>query len=493
MSLISQDLVISSNMYLFIVFNQVKEIQMQKIKSLPMPPKMGILGHVSYLKKSNIHQQMLSWVNEYGAYFRLKLGMKDVMVLSDPSQIKIILKSRPDDFRRLKSIESVFKEAGLNGVFSAEGERWKHQRKLTEPMFQPNHLKHFYPHLQMITKRLRQRFEKLSESENIIDLILEFKKYTVDVTSLLAFGEDFNSIEQSDIPLRENLQHIFPVISQRSKSPLPLWRFFKTKKDRQFDASLEEISHFVSTCINKQRIRLADYPKLRESPENMLQIMLIEQESDASLTDQDILANAITLLLAGEDTTANTLTWMAFLVSGNQDHEQALQNELADLGGAPVLEWPLPRVPYMTAIMYEAMRLKPVAPLLYLEPTKDTCIGDFEIKKGTPVFVMLHANGFDPNLFENPMSFNPDRWIKKKGTSFSNLQPFGGGARLCPGRSLAIMEIKLAFHSLFKEFTLEPQQGPESVIEQFAFTMSPIGFKVKIKKRTDTNKSIENY
>ncbi|MEZ8981992.1 cytochrome P450 [Vibrio splendidus] len=95
----------------------------------------------------------------------------------------------------------MFEEAGLNGIFSAEGDRWKHQRKLTEPMFQPSHLKHFYPKLSVITERLRKHFEKLSESGTVVDLVSEFKKYTVDVTSLLAFGEDFNSIEQSDTPL----------------------------------------------------------------------------------------------------------------------------------------------------------------------------------------------------------------------------------------------------------------------------------------------------
>ncbi len=97
---------------------------------------------------------------------------------------------------------------------------------------------------------------------------------------------------------------------------------------------------------------------------------------------------------------------------------------------------------------------------------------------------MLHANGFDPDLFEDPTTFNPNRWVEKDGASFSNLQPFGGGARLCPGRSLAMMEIKLAFHTLFKEFSIEPQQAPETVVEQFAFTMSPVGFNVKITKRS---------
>ena len=96
---------------------------------------------------------------------------------------------------------------------------------------------------------------------------------------------------------------------------------------------------------------------------------------------------------------------------------------------------------------------------------------------------MLHANGFDPELFADPKTYDPNRWLEQGGASFSNLQPFGAGARLCPGRSLAMMEIKLAFHALFSSFRVEPQQSQEDVVEQFAFTMSPVGFKVQIYKR----------
>ncbi|MDP2573356.1 cytochrome P450 [Vibrio penaeicida] len=456
---------------------------MKQIEQLPMPPTAGILGHVGYLKKPNIHQQMLGWIEEYGVQFRLRLGLKNVLVLADPSQVKQVLKSRPDEFRRLKSIENVFDEVGLNGIFSAEDERWRHQRKLTEPMFQPSHLKHFYPQLAVVTERLKKRFESLAETGEAVELVDEFKKYTVDVTSLLAFGEDFNSIEQIETPLADALGDVFPIVNQRCKSPIPMWRFFKTKKDKQFDASLEKVKQFVTGCIEKQRRKLTQEPALNDMPENMLQIMLIEQNRDPTLTDNDILANALTLLLAGEDTTANTLAWMSYLVSGDQSSEAELSQELQSLGSEHILPWPLPRVPYTTAIMYEAMRLKPVAPQLYLEPIEDTHIGDIEVKKGTPVFVMLHANGFDPELFADPKTYDPNRWLEQGGASFSNLQPFGAGARLCPGRSLAMMEIKLAFHALFSSFRVEPQQSQEDVVEQFAFTMSPVGFKVQIHKR----------
>ncbi|RXJ71526.1 cytochrome P450 [Veronia nyctiphanis] len=455
---------------------------MQTLQQLPMPPQSGLLGHVSELKKPDIHRQMLAWIEEYGNTFRIKLGMKDVLVLADPAQIKTVLKERPEQFRRIKSIESVFEEAGLNGIFSADGERWKHQRKLTEPMFQPSHLKSFYPKLAEITCRLESRFAMLAQVGEVVELVDEFKRYTIDVTSLLAFGEDFNAIDKGETPLSASLRDVFPTINQRIKSPVPLWRFFKTSKDKQFEQSLNEVKRFVSSCIEKQRNALSDKPELADAPENMLQVMLSEQRQDPTLTDKEIVANAVTLLLAGEDTTANTLAWMAYLVSYDSVTSGQLNTELNE-HAYETLPWPIPRLPITTAIMYEAMRLKPVAPQIYMESLEDNVVSGITLKKGTPIFCMLHASGFNPELFSQPKTFDPNRWLERGGASFSQLQPFGGGTRLCPGRSLAMMEIKLAFNALFKKFTIEPQQAAEEVIEQFAFTMSPVGFNVKVKLR----------
>ncbi len=465
---------------------------MENIVNLPMPPTSGILGHVNELKKSNIHQQMLKWVNDYGTTFRLKFGLKNVLVLADHDDIIKTLKARPNDFRRLKNIESIFEEEGLNGIFSAEGSRWKHQRKLTEPMFNTGNIKHFYPQLKIITERFKNRFSLLAESGKTVDLLEEFKRYAVDITSILAFGEDFNSIENDETQLEASLRHVFPIVNQRCKSPIPLWRFFKTNRDRDFDESLAEIKQFVSKCIKKQRTLLHENKNLIDTPENMLQIMIAAQESDSSISDKDIIANAMTLLLAGQDTTANTLTWMAFLISGNKNAKYELFSEFENLEFDKVLEWPMPKLPYLTAIMYESMRLKPVAPQLYLEAISDTSIRGVKIKKGTPVFVLLHANGFDASLFDSPLSFNPNRWLGNNRTSFSNLKPFGGGARLCPGRSLAIIEINLAFHALFSEFDIIPQQSEDKVLEEFAFTMSPVGFNVKISQRKTQAASSNN-
>ncbi|MEQ9773211.1 cytochrome P450 [Pectobacterium jejuense] len=458
---------------------------MRSIKRLPMPPARSILGHVDYLKRSDVHLQMLRWKEQYGRFYRLRLGLTSAIVIADAECIRTIMKSRPDEFRRINSIESVFQEAGLNGVFSSEGKRWEHQRRLTEPMFQPAHLKYFYPSLRKVTARLSDRFAMLAETGETVVLVEEFKRYTVDITSLLAFGEDVNTLEQEENPLSQSLRHLFPMINARSGSLFPLWRYIRREQDKQFDASLSLIREYVDGFIYRQRKRIRLNPQLMEAPENMLQVMLAEQKKDGTLTDDDIVANAITLLIAGEDTTANTLAWMSFLLCSSPSVEECVFQECKEAadGAGAILPWPLPRMSWLTAVMYESMRLKPVAPLLYLEPTKNTVIDDFQIKKGTPLLLMLNASGFDDALFQQPYDFVPERWLERGKASFSDLQPFGGGARMCPGRSLALMEIKLGFHALCSGFRVEAQQPASDVTETFAFTMSPSGFRVKLHKR----------
>ncbi|MCL6404584.1 cytochrome P450 [Dickeya dadantii] len=458
---------------------------MRSINRLPMPPTRGLLGHVHYLKRHDVHLQLLQWKERYGPFYRLRLGLTSAMVIADSEWIRTIMKARPDEFRRRSIIESVFQEAGLNGVFSSEGARWGHQRKLTEPMFQPAHLKYFYPSLRTITARLSARFARLAETGEVVSLVEEFKRYTVDITSLLAFGEDINTLEQGENPLSQSLRRMFPVINERCGSPIPLWRYIKRARDKQFDASLSLIDDHLNAFIDHQRERIRQNPQLLDAPENMLQIMLAEQQKDGTLTDADILANAFTLLLAGEDTTANTLTWMSFLLCSAPSMEENVVDECRQASGGEggFLPWPLPRMPLLTAVMYESMRLKPVAPLLYLEPVKDTVIADFLIRKGTPLLLTLHANGFEETLFHHPHDFMPDRWLERGQASFSDLQPFGGGPRMCPGRSLALMEIKLGFHALCSGFRVEAQQPASDVMESFAFTVTPTGFYVRLHKR----------
>lgn len=453
---------------------------MRKLSQLPAPPEKGLLGHVYYLKKENIHRQMMEWQRDYGSLYRLRAGLKKALVIADVDLIREILKARPHDFRRISNIEAVFEEAGMNGVFSSEGENWKFRRRIVESALQPGQLERFHPLMQNITTRFSERLDSLISVPEGIFLTDEFRRYTADITTMLAFGKDMNLTGSIDNPVSSALQSVFPVLHRRCRSPIPLWRLYRSPEDKAFDEGLGRIKNTLAALIDEQRrsITAGDVT----TPENFLQAMVFQQMEHQRLTDRDIVANALTLLLAGEDTTANTLAWTMYLLSRHPQAELALIQEIDQHNDSAPLPWPLPSFPWMNAIIKESMRLKPVTPQIYLEPVRDTRIGDIEIHKGTPLFLALHAGTLDEAYFSDAQAFEPSRWIKREGAS-NALFPFGGGARMCPGRSLALTEIKMALHAIYSRFKVIPLQDPEMVQERYAFTMAPQNFRAAIIRR----------
>ncbi|WHP29397.1 cytochrome P450 [Trabulsiella odontotermitis] len=454
---------------------------MRKLSQLPAPPEKGLLGHVYFLKKGNIHRQMMEWQRDYGSLYRLRAGLKKALVITDVDLIREILKARPHDFRRISNIEAVFEEAGMNGVFSSEGENWKFRRRIVEGALQPGQLERFHPHMQSITARFSERLDTLTSVPQGVSLTDEFRRYTADITTMLAFGKDMNLTGSSDNPVSSALQSVFPVLHRRCRSPFPLWRLYRSPEDKAFDEGLGRIKATLAGLIEEQRriIAVGDV----STPENFLQAMVFQQREHRMLTDQDIIANALTLLLAGEDTTANTLAWTVYLLSHHPEAEQELIREIEQYNDDGPLPWPLPSFPWMNAVMKESMRLKPVAPQIYLEPMRDTRIGDVEVSKGTPLFLALHAGTLDEAYFTDAQRFDPSRWVKREGATTNALFPFGGGARMCPGRSLALTEIKMALHAIYSRYNIIPMQDPETVQERFAFTMAPQNLRATIIRR----------
>ena len=131
------------------------------------------------------------------------------------------------------------------------------------------------------------------------------------------------------------------------------------------------------------------------------------------------------------------------------------------------------------------MRLRPVAPIAGLEANVDTTLGDFFVPKGTRFSVLLRPAAIDQENFIDPLAFRPERWLEgASGThNASALIPFGSGPRMCPGRSLALLEMKTLLSTLYKNFELERVGASEDVSELFGFTMSPANLRVRLNAR----------
>lgn len=458
------------------------------VASLPGPRGWPLVGNLLQLHRQRLHLTLERWAERYGPMYLIRFGRHPVVVIAEPALIQRILRERPHGFRRLRTIDGVLRELGVAGVFNAEGADWHRQRRIVMQGFNTAQLKRFFPALAAMTDRLRRRWTAAAERGTEIDVAADFMRYTVDVTTNLAFGHDMNTLEREGDVIQRHLEHIFPMISRRLHTPVPYWRWFKLPADRALDRSLAEVRRVIHDLVRERSHGREQAPA---RPANFLEAMLAAESGEgATLTADEVFGNVFTILLAGEDTTANTMAWIVHFMLEHPEVAARVREE-ADgvLGASAVVERidDLERLAYLDAVAAEAMRLKPVAPLLYLETNEDALLGGVSIRRGTAIALLPRATAFDERYFTAAREFRPERWLADARCPAHDTRafvPFGAGPRFCPGRNLALLEIKSAIAMLARHFTLLPSRREHPVGERFAFTMMPTDLHLRLRLRS---------
>lgn len=459
---------------------------------LPGPKGLPLLGNFLQLDLKKLHTILEQWADTYGPLYKIYLGRRPVVVVSDPVLINEVLRDRPDGFRRISAIERVQNELGMGGVFSAEGEQWRRQRRMVNQALNIQHLREFFSALVRITEKLRIRLQKVADSDNAVAIQDDLMRFTVDVTTNLAFGYDVNTLEKDGDVIQEHLEKIFPMLSRRVNAPFPYWHFIRLPADRALEKALVEIRKAIHGFVEHSRVRIAENRGLEQHPSNLLEAMLVARdESEFRFSDREITGNVLTMLVAGEDTTANTLAWMLYFMSEFPQIQRSMQHEAdAVLGDALLLTeyTKSEQLKIIEAVAFEAMRLKSVAPLMFQEANRDSQLGPIRLVKGSIVFLLMRHCGLQETWFTKPNEFNPERWLRQDETAAAPhdpaaFLPFGAGPRFCPGRNLAMLEIKSAMAMLCRNFTFAKPPGNPTVEERFEFVMKPTDLNLKIVRR----------
>jgi cytochrome P450 len=463
----------------------------RSIADLPGPPGLPGLGNAHQLRPSSLHATAEEWCGRYGPIFRFNLARRRVVCVGDTQSINAMLRERPEGFRRWRELERNAEESDMKGVFVAEGEEWRRQRRLAVTALNSNHLNRYFHIVRTSTERLHRRLVQATQHGEAFDIGQQLTSYTVDITSALAFGHDLNTLERGDSELQKHIQRVFHMSGRRISMPVRYWRWVRLPADRAADRSFAEIRRAVEGFIAQARARMAAKPELRETPENFLEGMLAAQENDNAFTDDEIIGNTFTLLLAGEDTTAHTMAWTIWLLASRPE-VQARCAEEAD----EVLEEQLfpdafetvGRLHYGEAVLRESMRLRPVAPILGVEPLADTTIAGTHVPAGTRVMLLTRYASMRDGGFEHAGDFDPERWLhdgdeQRPAHDSKAFLAFGAGPRFCPGRNLAFLEAKSAMAMIARNFQIELDEVSGPVEEQLSFTMIPRGLRVRLRER----------
>jgi len=469
---------------------------LRELVNLPGPRGLPLLGSMLQIRAARLHLQLEQWGREYGALFQFAIGKRRFLAVTDHALFSTVLRNRPDQFRRPLRSGEITREMGFEtGVFSANDELWRRQRRMVMAAFDPGHVKAYFPAISKVAQRLRGRWIKAARSGTAIDLQGDLMRFTVDTIAGLAFGAEINTLESDENVIQRHLDKILPAIHKRTFSSFPYWQYVRLPADRRLDRSILEVQAAIASFIARARARLRADPAHRGHPHNLLEAMIGAADSgDGGLDDRDVAGNVLTMLLAGEDTTANTLTWMVYLLQRNVRALGCATDEVRHIiGDATVMTWEqIGALDYVEACVHETMRLKPAAPLIAAQAIAEATVADVRVPAQTVIIGVMRHDSMSDRYFANPTVFLPERWLpqsvptKAESSAKRVSMPFGAGPRICPGRYLALLEMKVAMAMLLGCFDLQSVETPDGAEprELLGFTMAPVGLRMRLSERT---------
>lgn len=392
---------------------------LRRLEDLSGPHGWPLVGNALQVDAPHFHLQLEQWAREFGPAYRLNLRSRQLLVIGDHETVAAVLRDRPDGLRRTARLEEIWTEMGLvPGLFGANGEVWRRQRRMVMAGFDPAHVKRYFPSLLKVSQRLGGRWQQAAREGREIDLQADLMRYTVDTIAGLAFGAEVNTLESDGDVIQRHLDKIFPAVFKRMLSPLATWRLVRLPADRALERAVAEVMAAVNGFVADARARLVADAHLREHPSNLLEAMIVAADQPGSgIDDGQVAGNVLTMLLAGEDTTANTLAWMIHLL---WRHPPALARATEEVRRVVVdpaqpTHAQMAGLDYVEACAHETMRLKPVAPMLVLQALHDMRIGDVQVPRGTNVVTLLRRDSVSDAHLPRAAAFEPERWLADGG------------------------------------------------------------------------------
>ena len=406
---------------------------------------------------------------EFGGVVRLRLGPRRVFLLTEPSVIEDVLVTQAKNFTKHFALRMNPLLLG-KGLLTSEGEFWLRQRRLIQPAFVASRLAAYAPAMVAAAERLIGRWSGGDER----DLLAEMKHVTLDVTAEALFGADVAGAASAVNAALQIAQDNF-IARFNSLLPPPIW--LPTPRNLRFRRAVRNLDAIVYDFIRQRR-------QSGSERGDLLSILLRARDEDTGgrMTDKQVRDEAMTLFLAGHETTALALTWTWYLLSNHPEAEAKLAEEARlVLGDRAATADDAARLPFAAQVVQESMRLYPPVYTFGREAVNDCVLGGYHVPASTTLLMSTWVVHRDPRWYDRPEEFRPERWVGSKAPKFAYF-PFGGGPRLCIGNTFAMMEMVLVLATVAKDYRIRVGPGlwmkPEPT-----FTLRPTAMPAVMERR----------
>ncbi|WP_435178066.1 cytochrome P450 [Halorussus sp. AFM4] len=411
----------------------------------------------------------------YGDVVRFDLGPLDTYLLTDPADVERVLVSEADRFRKPEFQDDALGELLGKGLLLSEGQTWRKQRDLARPAFRPGRLTGFAEDIVAHNDDLLATWSDGAE----VDVELDMTEVTLAVIVDLMLGTDLDDRRVRTI--REALE---PLGARFEPDPVrfaaPQW--LPMPGDAKYRNAVETMEGVIDDIVAERRGTHGD-PATDEGPDDLLSILLRAQDRSEQ-SDRQIRDEVMTMLLAGHDTTALTLTYTWYLLSRHPEIERRVHEEVdAVLGDDPPTMADVRELDLVERVVDEAMRLYPPVYTMFREPKGPVELGGYQIPDDAAVMLSQWALHRSARYWDAPDEFDPDRWTRDADRPRFAYFPFGGGPRHCIGKHLAKLEAKLILARTAQRYRLEYARKRDPELRP-TLTMHPKdGMPMRVRER----------
>lgn len=400
---------------------------------------------------------LLKAAREHGDLVYLRVGPQHIYFVNHPDWIRDILVTHQSGFTKSRMLERAKVLLG-DGLLTSEGEFHTRQRRLVQPAFHRDRLASYAASMVDCAAGCGTSSGDRWQSGAKVNVAREMMRLTLAIVARTLFSADVTSeAEEIGAALTEVLglfeTVLLPFSEWLEKLPLPSVRRFERARDR--------LDKTIYGIIEERRASKRDEGDL-------LSMLLLAQDDEGdkdgrgAMTDKQVRDEALTLFLAGHETTANALTWTWYLLSQNPGAEARFHAEIDQILGDRVPAFDdVPRLRYTEMVFAESMRLYPPAWGIGRRTIHEYPIGDYRIPARSILLMSPYVMHRDPRWFAEPGKFDPERWLPEAVASRPKFSyfPFGGGARVCIGERFAWMEGVLLLATIGRKWRLRLAEG----------------------------------
>lgn len=409
------------------------------------PRGLPIIGNLRQFASPDRIHQLLDWQATYGETIRLKLFNRDAYVLTNPDDVYQILVKNANKVEKSPRIRHTLRSAVGDGLILSEGDFHKRQRRLTQPAFHVQRIANYADTIVDYGQQLAESWTDHQQTNLHDDMMM----VTMQIIAKVLFDAD---VSKDAHALGEAITVGIEAAMHKVTHLLYVPEWIPTAFNRRTRAATELLEDTILNIINERRQTMEDKGDL------LSMLLLSEDEEGERMTDKQVRDEAMTLFVAGHETTANALTWTFYLLAQHPDIQNKLLDEIDTvLGKRHATLDDLKQLSYTEKVIKESMRLYPPAWIMSRYVTSPIELQAYRAEVGNVLLISPYLVHRNTNLWDNPDEFNPDRFTPEQEKARHKFAyfPFGGGPRVCIGNHFAMMEAQLLLATLLQHFTAE--------------------------------------